>query len=211
MVRIPVLLLSLTAAALAVTGCGDDAPGQALLPRDGDDVTAEILDELPAGAAPCAADQGWEGDPEVVSIVSTPAAITVVATGEKGGNPITAICDYSDDGTLLTTDPLTSTGTDQPVGNDYIDRVGSVLGRVDVGIPEDAVTATYDLGEYTITFDDLEDLTLLRLHGLEGGNPEDGFQMGAIRFENADGGDVTVASIPLPTMVHGAPRQTDGS
>lgn len=194
--------------AVALAGCGGGQP-VVLVPTDLDgEVHAVVLDELPADFELCEPGTSFDAGPEPEQITQTPWVTTLVLTGVRNEASLTFVCDYDHDGTLVHTDGLTSTGTDRPAGNDYATRVGAVIGRVDIGVPEDAVEARYAIGGAEVVYP-VEGLRLLRLHGLSGGSVEEGFEMGEVTFLDADGTDVTPESVPIPDVIHGVPRDRD--
>ena len=204
-------LVVLTAGVLLVGCGGDDAPDVLLVPDDAAEVVATTTLD-PTDAPGCGQDLGWDDPPVTLHVVATPWARTVTVQGVREDVEQLVVCDHAPDagaeGTAAVTDPLANTGTSRPVGNDYVAQVGIILGRVDVGIPEGAVTATYVVGDTTVTYD-VDGLTTLRLHALDDDPGEDGFTMGTVTFLDADGTDLTPAVTELPDVIHGVPRDRD--
>ncbi len=223
-----------------LTGCTTGQTSLLLLPADGGDLSpvsasvlqeafgdlagqlpdvrsATTLEEAPGdGAQACgtAVADGWTEQPMDAPVLALPGlGYTVVRSGATAVADVTLtfVCDLDADGRLLVADNLVSTGTTQSVGNDYVARLGTILGRVDVGIPEQAVIAvqTFDTWSLLVPLD--PEMVILRLHALEGGSDTDGYDVGSIQFFDAEGVDVTTASIPIPDVVHGVPRNRGSS
>jgi hypothetical protein len=214
-----------------VVACtGDAGPALLLLPADGGDldpVSASLLVELLGPEAedlgdvraattvqtvpqadPDSCQGDWRGTPSDAPVVALAGVgYTRVRSGPlDAGGSLVLVCDYDADGRLLVADDLRTTGTDQAVGNDYAVRAGSVLGRVDVGIPPDAAIALQRFDTWTLFTPLAPDMAVLRLHALEGGSQDEGYDIGTIRFFDAAGVDITAASVPIPDVIHGVPR-----
>ncbi len=204
--------LAALAIGVLLAGCGaDDAPDVLLVPDDAAEVVAATTLD-PDDAPACGEGLAWDDPPVTLHVVDTPWARTVTVQGVREDVGQVVVCDHApgadEDGTPVVTDPLANTGTSRAVGNDYVAQVGIILGRVDVGIPEGAVTATYVVGDTTVTYD-VDGLTTLRLHALDDDPGEDGFTMGTVTFLDADGTDLTPAVTELPDVIHGVPRDRD--
>ncbi|WP_108665574.1 hypothetical protein [Euzebya rosea] len=209
------------AAALVVLGLAacTSAPERALAPATADGYDTDetgffaAVQTSPSVDTDCGEDVEWDEPPVVDQVIAVGFVQTVWMVGERGGNELVWVCDYlpeGEEGAPVTAEPLASTGTDQPVGNDYVERVGSVLGRVDVGIPEGAVTAEYAVGDYVVTYPLDGDVRFLRLHAREDSATEDApFTMGTVTFLDADGTDITPESVEIPDIIHGVPRDRD--
>lgn len=236
--RLPALLTAGLLAALLVvllTACDSPVDDQRLLllPTDGGDLPAvaeEDLARLPdhvdlgdvratalTDRVPDEADDAcqadWAGpstDSPVLELEGR--GYTLVRSGPlESGRSMTLVCDYDPDGQLVVADDLHTTGTDQSTGNDYITRAGTVLGRVDVGIPPDAVRAVQTFDDWSLLMPLDREMAVLRLHALAGGTVEEGYDVGTVRFFTADGTDVTAESVPIPDVVHGVPRARGSS
>ncbi|MGI9018301.1 MAG: hypothetical protein ACR2HR_14560 [Euzebya sp.] len=206
--------LSLVVLASACTG---SQPALLLLapqaPGGTDPTTAEILEQVPGGLGECGQHQAdqWREPPRLSPVISIPEGFTASLTGpsQRTGDesvPLTVVCDFDPQGRLLVADELRTTGTDQSVGNDYITRTGAIHGRVDVGVPDDAVTAVQTVAGRTVIVPLPQSLRTVRFHAISGGNDQSGYDIGQIRFLDAQGEDVTAASVPIPDVVHGVPR-----
>jgi hypothetical protein len=229
--RLPAALLA-AACALALPACtGGDEPALLLLPAGGgalapvsDSVLAEavgadlagelgdvrsatLVDAVP-GAEPGSCDADWLAEPVDAPVLALPdVGFTLVRTGEvEAGGELTLVCDYAADGRLLVADDLRTTGTNRAVGNDYATRAGTIAGRVDVGVPDGAAIALQRFDGWALLVPLEPDVRVLRLHALEGGSAETGFDVGRLTFLDPDGRDVTAASIPIPEVIHGVPR-----
>ncbi|CAN5344644.1 hypothetical protein BH23ACT9_BH23ACT9_19590 [soil metagenome] len=175
--------------------------------------SAVVIEEVPGGDDSCGAEQQdrWAEAPIDSPVVAIPGvgytrSRTAQADIDGVCASLTVVCDFDADGVLVVADEMQSTGTDQAVGNDYVQRVGSIAGRVDVGIPAEAVVAFQRFPEWTLLIPLDPDLHVLRLHALRGGDPERGYTIGEVLFVDADGRDVTAASVPIPDIIHGVPR-----
>ena len=203
---------------LGLTAC-TSPPDRALAPATtaGYDTDAAgflaAVETAPTDDTTCGADVEWDAPPVLDQRIAVGWVQTDWMVGERGGIELVWVCDYlpeGKEGTPVTAEPLANTGTDQPVGNDYVERVGSVLGRVDVGIPEGAVTAEYAIADYVVTYPLDGDVRFLRLHALEDSATEDApFTMGTVTFLDADGTDITPESVEIPDIIHGVPRDRD--
>ncbi len=221
---------------LALAGCGGGGPRLLLLPAGGGDLpaadaaavadavadpsglpadvrTAAVVDAVPDDDGSCGVDQQsrWLEVPVDSPVVELPGVgYTMTRTGpqEVDGDQIalTVVCDFDASGELLVADELTGTGTDQVVANDYVTRTGTAVGRVDIGIPTDAVTAVQAFEGWALFIPLPADLRTLRLHALEGGSEDEGFEIGTVSFHDADGVDITAEALPSPDVVHGVPR-----
>ncbi len=226
--------------ALLLSGCTTDPDSLLLLPVDGGDLpavdtaavaqtlgdlarslpdvrSATVLETAPGeGVQACRDDvaEGWVEDPVDAPVVALPGLGYTVVRSAPTAVPdvtLTMVCDLDADGNLVVADVLTATGTTQSVGNDYAVRAGSLLGRVDVGIPDQAVVAVQAFEDWSLLMPLDPDMAVLRLHALEGGSNETGYDVGTIHFLDADGTDVTAASVPIPDVVHGVPRNRGSS
>lgn len=200
--------LSPVSESVLVDAVGADLAGQ--LP---DVRSAVVVDAVPGDDGTCgtAVQDRWVDAPVDSPAVGVPdvgysytRTAPEVVEGEEV--PLTVVCDLSWAGELLVEDELRTTGTDQPVGNDYATRAGARLGRVDVGVPDGAVVALQVFDEWTLLVPVVEGLDLLRLHALDGGSAEEGYDVGEVRFFDADGTDITPASAAVPDIIHGVPR-----
>ncbi|WP_341250553.1 hypothetical protein [Euzebya pacifica] len=202
--------------AAALTACSSPAD-RALAPAttDGYDTDPSgffaAVETSPTIESSCGADVKWDDPPVIDQVVAVGYVQTVWMVGERGGNELVWVCDYlPEEEAPVTAEPLANTGTDQPVGNDYVQRVGNVLGRADIGVPEGAVTAEYAVGDYVVTYPLDGDVRFLRLHAAEDSTTEDQpFTMGTVTFLAADGTDVTPESPEIPDIIHGVPRDRD--
>lgn len=202
-------VVAVLAVGLLLAGCGGTDPRLVLVPDDGGRATTATVQLAPTDPPACGDALSWDEPPTTLHLVDTGYARTVTVQGFRADVEQLVVCDLAPGEEAATvTDPLTNTGTSRPVGNDYVAQVGIRLGRVDVGIPEGAVSATYTVGEWTVTYP-LEGLTVLRLHALEGGSDQEGWTMGSVTFLDADGVDVTPADVEIPDVIHGVPRDRD--
>ena len=142
--------------AAALTACSSPAD-RALAPTTTDGYDTDptgffaAVETSPTIESSCGADVEWDDPPVIDQVVAVGYVQTVWMVGERGGNELVWVCDYlPEEAEPVTAEPMANTGTDQPVGNDYVQRVGNVLGRVDIGVPEGAVTAEYAVGDYVV-------------------------------------------------------------
>lgn len=222
--RFPDVMLTMLPCVL-LAGCTGQGPDLLLLDASTDarQVTeAQLVEELPAGLGDCgqAQQERWSDEPTMSPVVRVDEGYTVVLSGisdidgadvdgadvDGADADLVVVCDFNAAGDLLVVDELNSTGTSRSVGNDYIQRAGSIQGRVDVGIPSDAVRAEQQLGQRTVVIPLTADMRVVRFHAALGGGPDSGFDIGVVTFLDADGEDVTAESVPIPDIVHGVPR-----